>query len=61
MGKKREVLVVASKVKETLKAHKCQCSGDLIDALSERVHELLEAAAARAKHNGRLTVRPYDL
>ena len=61
MGKKREVLVVASKIKETVKGHKCQSSGDLTLALSDRVHEMLEAAAARAKHNGRRTVRPFDL
>jgi histone H3/H4 len=61
MSKKREMLVVASKVKDTVKAHKCQSSGDLAVALSEKVHEMIEAATARAKHNGRRTVRPYDL
>jgi hypothetical protein len=60
-GKKREVLVVASKVKELVKSQKCQSSGDLMEGLSEKVRALVEAAAKRAKANKRATVRPYDL
>ena len=62
MSKKtREVLVVASKVKEAVKTGGCQSSGDLAEALSDRVHEILKAAVERAKANGRVTVRPYDI
>ncbi|MBI3179137.1 MAG: hypothetical protein HYZ27_05715 [Deltaproteobacteria bacterium] len=61
MAGKREVLVVASKVKEVVKSQKGQSSGDLVEALSEKVHELVLAAVNRAKKNGRATVRPYDL
>jgi len=61
MAAKRDVLVVASKVKELVKGQKCQSSGDLVEAISGRVHELVTAAANRAKKNGRATVRPYDL
>ena len=57
----REVLVVGSKVKDVVKGSGCQSSGDLIDAISSRVHELLASAVERAKENGRATVRPYDL
>ncbi len=60
-GKKREILVVGSKVKEVVKGSGCQSSGDLIEAISEKVHDLVNAAVGRAKGNGRATVRPYDL
>jgi histone H3/H4 len=59
--KQREVVVVASKVKEAVKESGCQSSGDLVDAISDKVHDMLEAAVERAKNNGRATVRPYDL
>jgi hypothetical protein len=57
----KEILVVGTKMKDVVKSAGCQSSGDLIDAVSEHVHALLAAAAARAKSNGRATVRPYDL
>ena len=60
-GKKREVLVVASKVKDVVKGQKCQSSGDLVEGLSEKVHEIIEAAIKRAKANKRATVRPCDV
>lgn len=60
-AKQREVVIVASKIKEAIKAAGSQSSGDLVDAISEKVHDLVEAAVERAKQNGRATVRPYDL
>jgi hypothetical protein len=60
-GAAKEVLVVGTKMKDVVKAAGCQSSGDLIDAVSQRVHEMLAAAVSRAKENGRATVRPYDL
>jgi hypothetical protein len=57
----KEILVVGSKMKDVVKAAGCMSSGDLIEALSEKVHTILAEAAARAKGNGRSTVRPYDL
>ena len=60
-AKTREVLVVASKVKEYIKSLELQSSGDVIEQVSNKVYEMLEAAGARAKENGRKTVRPYDL
>jgi hypothetical protein len=61
-GKKsREVLVVGSKVKDVVKSAGLQSSGELIQAVSDRVHELVSAAISRASGNGRKTVRAHDL
>ena len=57
----KETLVVGSKVKDRIKEEELRTDGDLIDALSERVDELLKAAMKRCKENGRSTVRPCDL
>jgi hypothetical protein len=60
-GGSKEILIVGSKMKDVVKNAGCMSSGDLIEALSAKVHEMLENATARAKGNGRSTVRPYDL
>ncbi|MBL7686214.1 MAG: hypothetical protein JNK65_09320 [Deltaproteobacteria bacterium] len=60
-GKTREVLVVASKVKDFIKSKGCMTSGDTIPALSEKIYALLEDAIARTKGNKRSTVKPQDL
>ena len=63
-GKKkaaREILCVGSKVKGYIKAKGFKCSGDLIEALSNRVHADLDAAMSRCDGNRRSTVRPVDL
>jgi hypothetical protein len=60
-GGSKEILIVGSKMKDVVKAAGCMSSGDLIEALSAKVHEILTSATARAKGNGRSTVRPYDL
>ncbi|MBI4510185.1 MAG: DUF1931 family protein [Deltaproteobacteria bacterium] len=57
----REVLVVGTKVKDVVKAAGLQSSGELIDAVSGKVHDILVAAIARANENGRKTVRAHDL
>lgn len=61
MSEKGEVVVVGSKVKDAIKAKGCQSSGDLVEAISDKVHDMIVAAIERAKANGRATVRPYDL
>ncbi|MDD5469253.1 MAG: hypothetical protein PHO92_00410 [Candidatus Peribacteraceae bacterium] len=53
--------VVASKVKELLKKSGMMSSGDLAEASSKMLEEALKKAVARAKENGRKTVRPCDL
>lgn len=54
-------LVVQSKVKETIKGLDLRMDGNLAEALDAKVKEILQAAAKRAKDNGRGTLRPYDL
>lgn len=57
----REVVVVGSKVKEVIRSAGLRSDGDLVQAISDKVHEMLAAAIARAGANKRGTVRPYDL
>lgn len=56
-----EDLVVKSKVRDYVKMKDMRIGGDVFDALSERVACDLDAAAKRAKENGRKTIKPYDL
>ena len=60
-AKKRDVLVVGSKVKALIKSKKMMCSGDLIENLSEKVYDLVDEAIDRTKANKRSTVRPQHL
>ena len=60
-SKKRDTLVVGSKVKAYIKANGGKCSGELVGALSDEVHDLLDRAIARCVANRRSTVRPADL
>lgn len=59
--KKREPLVVASKVKAYIKEKGMMSSSEAVEALSEHVCKILDAAAARAKANRRSTVKAQDL
>lgn len=54
-------LVVKSKVKELVNAADMSCSAEAVDALSGKVAAILTAAIARAKENGRKTVKACDL
>jgi len=56
-----EILVVASKVKDYIKAKGGQTAGEVIEALSKEVACKLDKAIARAKENGRVTIKAYDL
>ena len=63
MAKKKnggEPVIVASKAKAALKSQGCNCAGDALDALNGYAGWLLQQAAARAKANGRKTVRAHD-
>ncbi len=53
--------VVASKIKDLVKAKGMMSSGDLSDAASALLEDAVAKAVARAKANGRKTVRPEDL
>ena len=57
----RETLCVGSKVKAYIKANGMKCSGDLIEALSNSIHDSLDSAIVRCQGNKRSTVRPVDL
>ena len=59
--KPREIVVVGSKVKEVIKEAGLRSDGELVQAVSEKVHELLHEAVARCQKNNRSTVRPHDL
>ncbi len=58
---KKEVLVVASKVKAYVKSKKKMSSSDAIAALNDQVYALLDAAIKRTEANRRSTVKPQDL
>lgn len=57
----KEVIVVGSKTKDAVKSHDLNMSGDFLEALSNKTRGLIDAAAERAKANGRKTLRPTDL
>jgi hypothetical protein len=56
----KEVLLIASKVRAAVKDADCNFAGDALDGLNSYVHWLVQEATARAKANGRKTVRAHD-
>lgn len=56
----QEMLLVASKVRATVKDAECNFGGDAIESLNLYVHWLIEQASKRAVANGRKTVRGHD-
>jgi len=60
MSKKKEILIVGSKVKAAIKGADCNTAGDAIEGLNEMVYWYIEQATKRAKANGRKTVRAHD-
>jgi hypothetical protein len=61
MAKKRESLVVASKVKAYIRSKKMMSSSDSLEAINNKVYCMLDAATERTKANRRSTVRAHDL
>ena len=61
MAKKKESLIVASKVKAYIKSKKMMTSSDAIVALSDKVYAMLDDAVVRTKANRRSTVKAQDL
>ncbi len=53
-----ELVVVRSKIKELTELN---VAGDFADALSKKVEGMIKSAEARAKENGRKTLKPCDL
>ena len=62
-GKKKTVdtLIVGSKVKAAIKESGCMTSGELLESLNGRVHEMIASACDRAQNNKRSTVRAHDI
>jgi len=58
---RREPLVVASKMKAYVRGKGMMSSSEAVEAISEVVYNVLDAAIARAKANRRSTVRAQDL
>lgn len=58
--KKNEMIVVSSKAKVLLKKAGCNTASGALEALNEVLYWYVAQAAARAKANGRKTVRDYD-
>jgi len=61
MAKKKESLVVASKVKAYIKSKKMMTSSDALEALNENIYNMLDAAIVRTKGNRRSTVKAQDV
>ena len=61
MAKKKESLVVASKVKAYIKSKKMMTSSDALEAISDNVYSVLDAAMARTRANRRSTVKAQDV
>ena len=60
-SKPKEIVVVGSKIKEVVKEAGLRSDGELVQAVSDQVHEMLGEAIKRCQGNNRSTVRPYDL
>ncbi len=59
--KERDVLVVASKIREYIKSKKCNTSGEFIGELSNTVYDLIDKAINRAQGNNRKTIQARDV
>tara|TARA_B100000959_G_C14746493_1_gene527329 strand:+ start:124 stop:324 length:201 start_codon:yes stop_codon:yes gene_type:complete len=60
-GKDRDVLVVASKIREYVKSNDCNTSGEFIGELSNTVYDLIDKAIDRAQGNNRKTIQTKDI
>jgi hypothetical protein len=61
MAKKKESLIVASKVKAYVKSKGMMTASDSLEAISDRVYCMLDKATERTKANRRSTLKPQDL
>ena len=59
--KELEMLVVVSKIKETVKDAEMRSGEDFVEAVNQQVHFIVQAAVNRAKANGRATLRGEDI
>ena len=61
MAKKKESLIVGSKVKAYIKSKKMMTSADALVTISDAVYAILDDAIVRTKANRRSTVKPQDI
>jgi len=61
MAKKKESLVVVSKVKAYVKSKKMMTSSDALGTINDALYNILDAAIDRTKANRRSTVKPQDI
>ncbi len=59
-GAPKEMLLVASKVKQMIRDAGCNTAGDALEGLNQLVGWYINQAAKRASENGRKTVRAHD-
>ncbi len=59
-GGPKEMLLVASKVKQMIRDAGCNTAGDALDGLNNVVYQYVQMAARRAAQNNRKTVRAHD-
>jgi hypothetical protein len=59
--KDRDVLVVASKIREYVKSNDCNTSGEFIGELSNTVYDLIDKAISRAQGNNRKPIQAKDV
>ncbi len=59
--KERDILVVASKIREYVKNSGANTSGEFIGELSNTVYCLIDKAISRAQSNNRKTVQAKDV
>jgi len=60
-GSKKEVLAVASKVKNYIRSKDMLCSADAVQTISDGIYACLDRAMQRAQANRRSTVKAQDL
>jgi len=61
MAKKKESLIVASKIKAYIKSKKMMTSSEALGAINDAVYGMLDDAIVRTKANRRSTVKAQDL
>jgi hypothetical protein len=61
MAKKRDALIVASKVRAYIKSKNMLTASESLEAINDRVYKMLDCAIERTKANRRSTVKAQDL
>lgn len=61
MAKKKESLVVTSKVKAYIRSKNMMTSSEAVGAINDAVYCMLDNAIGRTKANRRSTIRAHDL